>query len=321
MAALKHDDETVVATFLECNENVSRTADILGYSVRSMHARILEIERKRGHRLRLGKGTINAVQVRISRDTRPNPIEIQDGVVLVASDCHWWPGDVSAATRAFVKLCKDLKPAAVVINGDEFDGSSISRHGRIGWEQRPTVAQELKALQDRMGEIEAAGKYHLLGSYGNHTLRWDTYISANAAALEGVPGTKFDDLLPKWNYAWAWMINGHTLIKHRIRSGVHAGWNNLADTHVSTVTGHLHQLKVTPRSTMSTVNGGRIYAVDSGMLADPYGPQFAYLEQGPRNWASGFAVLTFERGMLRPPELCEVIEEDAVWFRGNRIEV
>lgn len=321
MAALKHDDDTVVATFLECNENVPRTADILGYSVRSMHARILEIERKRGHRLRLGKGTISTIQVRISRDTKPNPIEIQDGIVLVGSDCHYWPGDAPTAHRAFVKLCKDLNPVAVVINGDEFDGASISRHGRIGWEYRPTVGQELGALQERMGEISAAAKCHLLGSYGNHTLRWDTYISANAAALEGVPGTKFDDLLPKWSYAWAWMVNGHTLIKHRIKGGIHATWNNTADAQVTTVTGHMHNMRVTPRTTMSPINGGAIYGVDCGMMADPWGPQFAYMEQGPRNWRAGFAVLTFKDGFLMPPELCHVVREDKVWFRGNLMDV
>jgi hypothetical protein len=117
------------------------------------------------------------------------------------------------------------------------------------------------------------------------------------------------------------MVNGHTLIKHRIKGGIHATWNNTADAQISTVTGHLHNLRITPRTTMSPLNGGNLYGVDTGMLADPWGPQFAYCEQGPRNWRAGFAVLTFRAGLLMPPELVQVVEDGVVWFRGSRIEV
>ena len=66
-----------------------------------------------------------------------------------------------------------------------------------------------------------------------------------------------------------------------------------------------------------SVYGGTIYGVDTGMLADPWGPQFFYLEQGPRNWRAGFAVLTFNNGILMPPELCQVVAENKVFFRGK----
>lgn len=318
MPAQKWTDEQLTAGYQRHGGSVADLARELGTAPRTIHERIAKIEATTGQRIRFGKGS----RVHINRNTRPNPIELQDGTIMVASDCHYWPGDPSTAHRAFVKLIGKLGPEIVIVNGDEFDGASISRHGRIGWEHRPTVAQEVEALTERMGEIKrAAGRAHLLGTFGNHTSRLDTYLSAHASALEGVPGMKFEDILTAWNYSWAWMVNGHTLIKHRIKNGIHAGWNNLGDAQVNAVTGHLHQLKVTPRTTMSPVNGGRLYAVDSGMLADPWGPQFTYVEAGPRNWSSGFAVLTFQDGRLRPPELCEVIEEDAVWFRGNRIEV
>jgi hypothetical protein len=72
---------------------------------------------------------------------------------------------------------------------------------------------------------------------------------------------------------------------------------------------------------MGPTNGGNLYGVDTGMLADPWGPQFAYVEQGPRNWRSGFAVLTFADGLLMPPELCQVVADGVAFFRGERIEV
>jgi len=318
MPARKWTDEQITQTFLENDRSIANTAAALAASPRVIHDRIAAIEAKTGQKLRFGKHT----SIRISRDTRPNPISLQNGVVFVASDAHYWPDDVSAAHRAFVKLSKKLGPDIVVMNGDELDGAAISRHGRIGFEQRPTMAQEIKALQERMQEIKRANPgAHLLGTYGNHTMRFDTYLSAHASALEGVHGMKYDDLVEAWKYAWAWMVNGHTLIKHRIKGGIHATWNNTAEAQVSTVTGHLHNLRVTPRSTMGPTNGGNLYGVDTGMLADPWGPQFAYVEQGPRNWRAGFAVLTFREGVLMPPELVQVIEENAVFFRGNRIEV
>ena len=47
-----------------------------------------------------------------------------------------------------------------------------------------------------------------------------------------------------------------------------------------------------------------------------HGPQFEYHENGPSLACSGFAVLTFKDGMLKTPELCEVIDGQA-WFRGE----
>ena len=65
-------------------------------------------------------------------------------------------------------------------------------------------------------------------------------------------------------------------------------------------------------------NGTR-YGVDSGVLAAPYGPQFKYMRDMPRNWRSGFAVATFDKGRLLLPELVHVLDETAgeVEWRGK----
>lgn len=84
------------------------------------------------------------------------------------------------------------------------------------------------------------------------------------------------------------------------------------------VTGHLHQLKVTPY----TDYNGRRYGVDTGTLADLFGPQFVdYTEANPVNWHSGFAVLTFKNGQLLQPELVQKWDEGTIEFRGQLIEV
>jgi hypothetical protein len=84
------------------------------------------------------------------------------------------------------------------------------------------------------------------------------------------------------------------------------------------VTNHLHSQKVTP---YTDYNGDR-WGVDTGTLAEPFGPQFQdYCEDNPVNWRSGFAMLTFERGRLLQPELIRVVEEGVVDFRGRLWDV
>ena len=57
--------------------------------------------------------------------------------------------------------------------------------------------------------------------------------------------------------------------------------------------------------------------MQTGFLADIHGEQFmAYTEDGCKDWRSGFALLSFERGRLMLPELIQVCGEDEFEFRG-----
>jgi hypothetical protein len=55
-------------------------------------------------------------------------LEISDGIMLVGSDGHYWPGSASTGHKAFVRFIKELKPKIVIYNGEAFDGARISRH-------------------------------------------------------------------------------------------------------------------------------------------------------------------------------------------------
>jgi hypothetical protein len=125
------------------------------------------------------------------------------------------------------------------------------------------------------------------------------------------------DHFPRWKFSTSLMVNEHTMIKHRYHNGIHAVYNNALKSGTSIITGHLHSLKVTP---WTDYNGTR-YGVDTGTMANLDDPAFDYAEDNPKNWRSGFAVLTFWEGKLMPPELCEVISEGLVYFRGQVIEV
>lgn len=261
------------------------------------------------------------VSLRSEIDDHPErrKLQIKDGVVLVGSDSHYWPGKPSTAHRAFVHFCKKLHPKAVIKNGDVLDGSSISRHTPIGWESRPSVVSELEAVKERLDEIFNASKNaRHIWPLGNHDARFETRLATVAPEYARVHGVHLKDHIPEWEPCWSVWINDDVVIKHRFKGGIHATHNNTVTAGKTMVTGHLHSLKVTP---YSDYNGTR-WGVDCGTMADPCGPQFTgYMEDNPRNWRSGFVVLTFKDGELMWPEVVYVIEEGRVGFRGEVFQV
>lgn len=302
------------------HQSVSKLAQLLGVSYRSVQLRRRNIEKSLGISLDSPDKRSPSFKVTIPSNGVRVGVEVNDGVIVVGSDAHYWPGIISTAHRAFVKIIKELQPQMVVMNGDAFDGARISRHPVSGFEVRPNVKQELEAVKDRLTEIEAvAGNAKLHWTWGNHDMRFGARIATAVPEYEGVLGFSLGDHFPRWRFSTSIMVNGHTQIKHRLYNGIHAVYNAALKSGVSMVTGHLHSLKVTPWTDLT----GTRYGVDTGSLADVWGDQFAYTEDSTRNHRSGFAVLTFFEGKLMPPELVEVISEDAglVYFRGEVIKV
>lgn len=246
-------------------------------------------------------------------------LDCQNGNVLIFSDAHFWPGVRTTAFKALLMFIRELKPKAIINNGDAFDGASISRFPRIGWDSKPSVIEELKACKERLGEIEdASNGAKLYWPLGNHDARFENRLAQNASEYEGVQGFHLKDHFTAWAPCWSVWINGVVVVKHRLRGGIHATRNNTLNAGLSTFTGHLHQLKVTP---LDDYRGTR-WGVDTGTLADPSGPQFTdYLEDGNTDWRSGFAVATFHNGDLLWPEVVRVKEFGKVDFRGCVIDV
>lgn len=246
-------------------------------------------------------------------------IEVHDGIAVIFSDAHFWPGERPAAFDAMIRFIEQNKDRIklVVCNGDAFDGAKISRHSPAQWQHLPDVADELACCKERLGEIEAIvpDKVPLVWCMGNHDSRFSARLAQTAPEFVRVFGTDLPDHFPAWDHCWSLEINGHTMVKHRWHNGIHATWNNTLKGGRSIFTGHLHRLMVTP---MTDYNGRR-YGVDTGTLSD-FGPdveKFNYAEDNAFNWASGFAVATFDKdGMLLPPELVCVINGKA-YFRGE----
>jgi len=251
------------------------------------------------------------------------PVKIENGIAIIASDCHYWPDVITSGHRGMVELCKRLNPSVVILNGDAFDAARAGRHPRIGWEESPTLKQEREAVLDRTHEIiQVSKKAKHFWTLGNHDLRYESKLSANVPEVEGMPNTTLEDLFPLWDFAVSVWINDLVVVKHRFKGGIHATHNNTLYAGKTIVTGHLHSLKVTP---FSDYNGTR-WGIDTGTLADPSsntegGPQFHYNEDNPQNHRSGFIVLTFKDGQLLWPEICHAVDENHVSFRGELIKV
>lgn len=299
-----------------------KVADVLGTTWRNVLRRRRRIEMNTGARLAVTPPDARSAaaaakyEVLSPRDHKARQqFEIDTGTIVVFSDAHFWPGVRTTAFRALLKIVADIKPKAVVCNGDAFDGASISRWPRIGWDSRPTVQDEIKACTIRLGEIEdAAGKAKMFWPLGNHDSRFETRLAAVAPEFQGVNGFNLKDRFPAWAPCWSLFVNGDTVIKHRWKGGIHATRNNTANAGRTFVTGHLHSLKVTP---LSDYNGTR-WGVDTGTLADPDGEQFVdYTEDSPKDWRSGFVVLTYHKGRLLWPEVCAVVDSKTAEFRGS----
>lgn len=289
----------------------------LGIGERQVHKRRINLERKLRRSIVAPK---NLTGRDPSHDHPPRfELSIPNGCVIVASDAHYWPGEPSTAHRALVRFCKSLKPKAVVMNGDVLDFAAISRHPPIGWEKQPTVVEEIEAAKERLHEIElAAGRgVQKVWTLGNHDARFETRLATVAREYAMVNGVHLRDNFPQWTPCWSVWVND-VVIKHRFKGGVHATHNNTVTAGKSMVTGHLHSLKVTPYTDYT----GTRFGVDGGCIADTDHQAFTdYTEDNPRNWRSGFVVLTFRDGRLMWPEVVAVVDKNTVEFRGELISV
>ena len=261
---------------------VAKTARLLCTGERNVHARRRSLEKLRGIVIKVNAP--NSPTIHLREHPARLTEAVKDGVVLVGSDAHYWPNIITTAHRAFVHFCKKLNPKIVVMNGDEFDGASVSRHPPIGWEDVPSVQMELETVAERLDEVLQASKNaRHIWTLGNHDARFETRLATQASEYAKVHGFHLKDHIPGWSPCWAVWINDDVVIKHRWKGGIHATHNNTVGSGKTMVTGHLHSPKVTP---WTDYNGTR-WGVDCGTLAEPDGPQFMdYTEDNPKNWRS-----------------------------------
>jgi metallophosphoesterase superfamily enzyme len=319
MASPVYTDQEFIEIW-NLHKSASKMASAIGMNERQIHRRRKSIEDKSGVALTSSQ---KAPNINVPNNPARKELGIENGVVIVFSDAHFWPSIHTTAFKGVLWAIKEFQPKAVIANGDVFDGASISRFPRIGWDSTPSVIQELKACEIALGEIEDTAKKarhnsQLIWTMGNHDARFENRLAANAPQYEFVKGFALKDHFPTWHPCWSCWPTDEVVVKHRWKGGIHATHGNTSMSGKTMVTGHLHSLKVTP---YSDYNGTR-YGVDTGTLAEPAGPQFInYLEDAPTNWRSGFAILTFHEGRLMWPELVTKWDEGKIEFRGKVYDV
>lgn len=253
-------------------------------------------------------------------------LDLPNGVVVSASDCHYWPGFVPLMHRALLRLLPDIRPDLFVLNGDVADFAKLSRFPDVEWSHKPEPWEEVETCQDRLHEIVSKLKRgcRRIWTCGNHDSRWERYIIQHADRLKGTPGTSLKDWFPDWETAWDVQINSgahnpgdRVTLQHRFTGGVHHAYNDALRSGRTFVSADKHAAQITQ---ITDLNGTR-WGVDNGCIADPRHVAFAYGENKPHNHRDAFAVLTFKQGRLLPPELVTRWSEDEVVFRGNVIHV
>jgi hypothetical protein len=204
-------DELFIATWAEL-QSPQAVADALNLDIRGVYRRRnglvnkgfqMPTTNKAGHKLVVDKQKLKEDLDRRLAEVRHSVrrgIAMEKGRIIVFSDAHFYPDDETTAFRALLECIKEFKPEVIVCNGDAFDGASISRHPRIGWDSKPTVKQELDAVTDHMNQIESAStfKSNLIWTLGNHDARFETFLAANAPQYEGVQGYSLKDFFPTW---------------------------------------------------------------------------------------------------------------------------
>jgi hypothetical protein len=248
-------------------------------------------------------------------------VPIEDGRIFVLSDAHYWRGTPSLAHRAAVYLARQLRPYAIINNGDSLDGSSISRYeptSFVNLRNRLTVAEELETNVRHLRDFEQMDfvKWRIW-NMGNHDARFETILSTKVPQFAGVKGFTLKEHFPGWLPAWSTWIGDEVVVKHRMKGGTYAANNNTLYAGRSIVTGHDHQLWC---KALTDYNGTR-WGMDAGTLQDVWAEPFLdYTEDNAVNWQSGFIILHFFGGRFAGPELVHAMPDGRVLFRGMDIQ-
>lgn len=314
MPNAKVGDKEFIEIF-RASASAAAAARTIGVEERNVSARRRRLEEKYGIILQ----TVNQATKTVLQQCEQRHCMDFDGVMVVFSDAHFWPGHMSRANKALLRLLPVLKPKMINANGDILDAPTIGRHHRIGWQQQPKLAEELQEVQQRMGEIaKAAGRKALRRIQpGNHDMRFDGYLANIAPAMEGIAGSSLWQHFTDWEVSLSLMVNNNTMIKHRYHGSIHAPMQNALKSGVNMVTGHLHRLHC---DVWGDYNGWR-FGIDTGTLCEVKGPQMLYAEDNPTPQSSGFVVLTFKNGLLLDPEFARLREDGRVYFRGQAVGI
>jgi predicted phosphodiesterase len=238
------------------------------------------------------------------------------GIHLVVSDIHA-PDQDDQAMDVMYQIGAAIVPNSVIINGDLFDCSSLSRF-------TPSSEQHVRWVEERNEAIKviAQMRQQFAGIPfrfvpGNHDVRPLNWISSNALPLQNVFTLEqwlgIDD--PKLGIEVVHdgrIVLGNLLIKHGVKVGIHAGTSvkKEIDAHgMSVIMGHVHRRAIVE----VTKTAHQLVGVELGCLCN-LRPSYLPAEE-TANWQHGFAVVTEFKDGTFDVELVRINQGKAM-FRG-----
>ena len=214
------------AEFIELwrtHQSIAAVHKIIGGNLRTLQRRRVNLEARYG--LLMEAKNPHGRQEKPKTAYERKQLGILNGVGIVFSDAHFWPGIRTTAFKGLLWAIKEFKPSFVICNGDALDGASISRHPPSGISgKEPTLIEELKVCQEALAEIEETAKearhnVKLVYTWGNHDARFNARLAANAPQFAATYGFKLEDHLPTWEFCMSVWPTDDVVIKHRYKGG------------------------------------------------------------------------------------------------------
>lgn len=227
-------------------------------------------------------------------------VNIEDGIVVVASDFHI-PYQDKDAVQAFIDYCAEIQPHSIVIAGDFVDMYMLSKFAK-GEGRNPM--QEIEEAKEVLSEIRKVCRdsniYYVIG---NHEQRLEKIILAKAPEVASIMPDIFTLFALDEHEVYgcgALTINDKFVIKHGTQLGSKAGLTAIKEmeaSYMSGASGHVHRLA----KYIARKSGRKFVWLETGCLC-LMEPEYMI---NP-NWQQGFACVQFENGKVKRAEVIEI---------------
>jgi predicted phosphodiesterase len=217
------------------------------------------------------------------------PFEIKQSRILIISDLHF-PYQNNEAITLALDYGKEKKVDCIILNGDVFDFSLISKHER-DWRHRD-IPQEFEAVKSFFNLLRLHfPQTKIVYKYGNHDERYEKFLFAKAPEIFDMPEFQLEIILKLGELkidivkdkrpiilGKLTVLHGHELFG---MGGVNPARATFTKTMEDTLVGHYHR---TSSHSEPTMNNRLINVHSQGCLCEMH-PLFAPVNK----WNLGFA--------------------------------
>lgn len=233
--------------------------------------------------------------------------------IMVWPDTHA-PYHSPEAVAVALNVLKSVRPNGLVIIGDFFDLYSVSRFPKDP-ARKTRLRDEIDGGLPILDAIEALGIENVWFMEGNHEVRFDALIEAQAPALHGMTSMQKEIRIKERGWHWTpykkSLKLGRMLYSHDFgRSGVHAAYQGLSDIGGNICFGHTHKLGTSYR--------GHHTALNCGWLGDVEAIDYRHADIARREYQLGFGLVDEAPDGCVWPQAVAIVN-GAAMVRGQRI--